>query len=106
VSKSAPPGQTTGDQVQHSFPVLVGDLASPAAECGHRSLTFVERLTAAESEVRRVDILVAELIHVVRSKDRWHAEMRDAASLIREGMSTTPPKRPTTTFGQPASRER
>jgi hypothetical protein len=27
--------------------------------CGHRSVTFVERLTAAEAEVRRLDILVA-----------------------------------------------
>lgn len=44
--------------------------------CGHRSVTFVERLTAAESEVRRLDILVAELIDSLRGheNEKWNAE--------------------------------
>lgn len=44
--------------------------------CGHRSVTFVERLIAAESEVRRLDILVAELIDSLRAheNEKWHAE--------------------------------
>jgi hypothetical protein len=37
--------------------------------CGHRAVTFHERLTAAEAEVRRLDVLVARLIDVLREKD-------------------------------------
>jgi hypothetical protein len=37
--------------------------------CGHRSVTFVERLTAAESEVRRLDILVATLVDAFGKHD-------------------------------------
>lgn len=36
--------------------------------CGHRAVTFHERLAAAEAEVRRLDILVARLIDSARSK--------------------------------------
>lgn len=42
--------------------------------CGHRSVTFVERLTAAEAEVRRLDILVANLVDSLRRHDQWGAE--------------------------------
>lgn len=42
--------------------------------CGHRSVTFVERLAAAEAEVRRLDILMAELIDSLRTHDKWGAE--------------------------------
>jgi hypothetical protein len=44
------------------------------AWCGHRSVTFVERLTAAESEVRRVDILVAELIDALKKHEPFTAD--------------------------------
>jgi hypothetical protein len=44
------------------------------AWCGHRSVTFVERLTAAEAEVRRLDILMAELIDSLREHSKWSAE--------------------------------
>ena len=37
--------------------------------CGHRSVTFVERLTAAEAEVRRPDVLVAELADTSATAD-------------------------------------
>jgi hypothetical protein len=43
--------------------------------CGHRSVTFVERLTAAESEVRRLDILVATLIDGLRKHDNIGADI-------------------------------
>lgn len=43
--------------------------------CGHRSVTFVERLTAAEAEVRRLDILVATLIDLLRPHDKFGAEI-------------------------------
>jgi len=36
--------------------------------CGHRAVTFHERLTAAEAEVRRLDILVARLIDEARER--------------------------------------
>jgi hypothetical protein len=36
--------------------------------CGHRAVTFHERLTAAEAEVRRLDVLVARLIDNVRER--------------------------------------
>jgi hypothetical protein len=36
------------------------------AWCGHRSVTFVERLMAAEAEVQRLDILVATLVDLLR----------------------------------------
>lgn len=42
--------------------------------CGHRSVTFFERLTAAEAEVRRLDILVANLIDSLHKHDKWGAE--------------------------------
>jgi hypothetical protein len=44
--------------------------------CGHRSVTFVERLKAAEAEVRRLDMLVAELIDSLKKheNEKWHAE--------------------------------
>ncbi len=45
--------------------------------CGHRSVTFVERLTAAEAEVRRLDILVAEVIDVLRKHDVPSADSYD-----------------------------
>ena len=35
--------------------------------CGHRAVTFHERLTAAEAEVRRLDIIVARLIDDARA---------------------------------------
>ncbi len=47
------------------------------AWCGHRSVTFVERLTAAESEVRRLDILVAELVDDLKKHDKFGAEIYD-----------------------------
>ena len=56
------------------------------AWCGHRSVTFVERLTAAESEVYRLDILVAELIDALRKHDKFDAdtyERRHDAERIR-----------------------
>jgi hypothetical protein len=37
--------------------------------CGHRSVTFVERLLAAEAEVRRLEILVATLVDLLRKHD-------------------------------------
>ena len=36
--------------------------------CGHRAVTFHERLDAAEAEVRRLDVLVARLIDSAREK--------------------------------------
>lgn len=45
------------------------------AWCGHRSVTFVERLTAAEGEVRRLDILVAKLVDSLRTHDKFGAEI-------------------------------
>lgn len=45
--------------------------------CGHRAVTFVERLTAAEAEVRRLDILAAELIDALRTHDKVGAEIRE-----------------------------
>ncbi|WP_421874627.1 hypothetical protein [Mycolicibacterium wolinskyi] len=44
------------------------------AWCGHRSVSFVERLEAAEGEVRRLDVLVAELIDVVREHNTFSAQ--------------------------------
>jgi hypothetical protein len=43
--------------------------------CGHRSVTFAERLAAAEAEVRRLDILVARLIDVVRENNPLQAQI-------------------------------
>jgi hypothetical protein len=37
----------------------------------------VERLTAAESEVRRLDILVAELVDALRKHDKFGADIYD-----------------------------
>jgi hypothetical protein len=34
--------------------------------CGHRATTFVKRLTAAEAEVRRLDILIARMVDALR----------------------------------------
>lgn len=45
------------------------------AWCGHRSVTFVERLTAAESEVRRLDILVANVADALRKHDTFGADI-------------------------------
>lgn len=45
--------------------------------CGHRLVTFVERLTAAEAEVQRLDILVAELIDSLRAHNDFSAEAFD-----------------------------
>ncbi|MBB3602784.1 hypothetical protein FHT40_002445 [Mycolicibacterium sp. BK556] len=42
--------------------------------CGHRAVTFVERLTAAEAEVRRLDILVAELVDALKEHQPHHAD--------------------------------
>ena len=47
------------------------------AWCGHRSVTFVERLTAAESEVRRLDVLVAELVDDLKKHDKFGADIYD-----------------------------
>lgn len=44
------------------------------AWCGHRSVTFVERLTAAEAEVQRLDILVARIIDALRPHHAFDAE--------------------------------
>lgn len=43
--------------------------------CGHRSVTFSERLAAAEPEVRRLDILVAKLIDAVKEKNAFQADI-------------------------------
>lgn len=43
--------------------------------CGHRAVTFYERLTAAEAEVRRLDILVARLIDVIKEDHAFQAEI-------------------------------
>lgn len=43
--------------------------------CGHRSVTFVERLTAAEAEVRRLDILVSTLVDTLRKHDTFGADI-------------------------------
>lgn len=59
--------------------------------CGHRSVTFVERLTAAEAEVRRLDILIAALVDGLRKHDvigadiyeRDHNENRVLPETIR-----------------------
>ncbi|KBR60926.1 hypothetical protein [Mycobacterium avium] len=42
--------------------------------CGHRSVTFCERLTAADAEVRRLNILLAEVIDELRQHNAIHAE--------------------------------
>jgi hypothetical protein len=42
--------------------------------CGHRSVTFYERLTAAEAEVRRLNILSAKLIDAIKEHNTFHAE--------------------------------
>lgn len=42
--------------------------------CDHRSVTFYERLTAAEAEVRRLDILVAELIDALKKHEPFTAD--------------------------------
>lgn len=44
------------------------------AWCGHRSVSFVERLTAAEAEVQRLDILVARIIDALRPHHAFDAE--------------------------------
>ena len=45
--------------------------------CGHRSVSFYERLTAAKAEVRRLDILVAKLIDTIKEHNTFHAEIFD-----------------------------
>lgn len=44
------------------------------AWCGHRSVSFVERLTAAEAEVQRLDILLARIIDALRPHHAFDAE--------------------------------
>lgn len=61
------------------------------AWCGHRSVTFVERLAAAEAESERLDILVATLIDALRKHDqnlaaiceREHEEKRVRPEAVR-----------------------
>ncbi|OBF56784.1 hypothetical protein A5756_10570 [Mycobacterium sp. 852002-53434_SCH5985345] len=43
--------------------------------CGHRSISFYERLTAAEAEVRRLDILIARVIDTVKQHNAIHADI-------------------------------
>jgi len=43
--------------------------------CGHRSVTFVERLMAAEAEVRRLDILIANVIDTLKQHDAIQAHI-------------------------------
>lgn len=43
--------------------------------CGHRSVTFYERLTAGEAEVRRLDILIATVIDTLKQHDAIHADI-------------------------------
>jgi hypothetical protein len=43
--------------------------------CGHRSVTFYERLTAAEAEVRRLDILIARVIDTLKQHDAIYADI-------------------------------
>lgn len=38
-------------------------------------MTFVERLTAAEAEVRRLDILLATLVDRLREHDKFGADV-------------------------------
>ena len=45
--------------------------------CGHHSVTIVERLTAAEAEVRRPDILVAKLVDDLKRHDKSGADIYD-----------------------------
>lgn len=45
--------------------------------CGHRAVTFVERLTAAEAEVRRLDILVGTLVDTLRKHDTFAAHIHE-----------------------------
>jgi hypothetical protein len=42
--------------------------------CGHRSVTFVERLVAAEAEARRLDILIATLIDTLKQHNAIHTD--------------------------------
>jgi hypothetical protein len=60
--------------------------------CGHRSVTFYERLTAAEAENRRLDILVAKLIDRLKHHEdainadiyeREHNEQRITPDTVR-----------------------
>jgi hypothetical protein len=43
--------------------------------CGHRSVTFYERLTAAEAEVRRLNILLARAIDMLKQHNTIHADI-------------------------------
>lgn len=43
--------------------------------CGHRAVTFVERLTAAEAEVQRLDILLATTIERLREHNNTLADV-------------------------------
>ncbi len=45
--------------------------------CGHRSVTFCERLTAAEAEVRRLDILIARVIDTLKQHDAIYADISE-----------------------------
>jgi hypothetical protein len=42
-----------------------------------RAVTFVERLTAAEAEVRRLDILVATSVDTLRKHDTFGADVHE-----------------------------
>ncbi|WP_063046011.1 hypothetical protein [Nocardia pseudovaccinii] len=43
--------------------------------CGHRAVTLQERLVAAEAEVRRLDVLVARLIDIVKEHNGMLADV-------------------------------
>lgn len=43
--------------------------------CGHRSVTFVERLTAAEAEVQRLNVLLASTIDCLRGHNNIMADV-------------------------------
>lgn len=43
--------------------------------CGYRAVNFHERLTAAEAEVERLDILVARLIDIIKQHDEFSAKI-------------------------------
>lgn len=43
--------------------------------CGHRSVSFYERLLAAEAEVRRLDILIARVIDTVKEHNSFQSDI-------------------------------
>lgn len=71
IQRSSGPGETTTSPEWEYEWYLKSD--KPRHEllrqwCGHRAISFHERLAAAEAEVRRLDILVARLIDDVRAR--------------------------------------